>query len=118
MKDALKKENFKNSSIKLIDGLTFNPKVIKYDRKQPEFKLTFEEYLQRNITEKRRQEINLKYKQNEDLFMLLKPKFKVDPKILVSLWGIETSFGKHIGKLDILRSLLSLAYDGRRHEFF
>ena len=34
------------------------------------------------------------------------------------MWGIETSFGKHIGKLDILRSLLSLAYDGRRQEFF
>ena len=43
---------------------------------------------------------------------------KLIPTILVSLWGIETSFGKHIGKLDILRSLLSLAYDGRRQEFF
>ena len=50
--------------------------------------------------------------------MLLNEKFKVDPTILVSLWGIETYFGKHIGKLDILRSLLSLAYDGRRQEFF
>ena len=50
--------------------------------------------------------------------MLLNKKFKVDPRILVSLWGIETYFGKHIGKLDILRSLLSLAYDGRRQEFF
>ena len=50
--------------------------------------------------------------------MQLKEKFKVDPAILVSLWGIETSFGKHIGKLNILSSLLSLAYDGRRQEFF
>ena len=47
-----------------------------------------------------------------------KAKFKVDPRILVSLWGIETSFGKSVGKLHILRSLLSLAYDGRRQDFF
>ena len=118
LKETLKKENFKDSTLNLIDELDFNPKVIQYDRKQPEFKLTFQEYLQRNINSKKKQEINLKYKQNEELLLLLNKKFKIDPKILVSLWGIETSFGKHIGKLDILRSLLSLAYDGRRQEFF
>ena len=118
MKGTLKKENFKDSTLNFIDELDFNPKVIQYDRKQPEFKLTFKKYLQRNIDSKKKQEINLKYKQNEELLLLLNKKFKVDPKIIVSLWGIETSFGKHIGKLDILRSLLSLAYDGRRQEFF
>ena len=118
LKVTLKKENFKDSTLKLIDELDFNPKVIKYDRKQPEFKLTFEKYLQRNINDKKKKEINKIYKQNKDLLLLLNNKFQVDPAILVSLWGIETSFGKHIGKLDILRSLLSLAYDGRRQEFF
>ena len=34
------------------------------------------------------------------------------------MWGIETAFGKHLGKMDIIRSLASLAYDGRRKEFF
>ena len=118
LKGTLKKENFKDSTLNFIDELDFNPKVIQYDRKQPEFKLTFKKYLQRNIDSKKKQEINLKYKQNEELLLLLNKKFKVDPKIIVSLWGIETSFGKHIGKLDILSSLLSLAYDGRRQEFF
>ena len=50
LKETLKKENFKDSTLKLIDAKDFNPKVIKYDRKQPEFKLTFQKYLQRNIT--------------------------------------------------------------------
>ena len=118
LKGTLKKENFKDSTLNFIDELDFNPKVIQYDRKQPEFKLTFKKYLQRNIDSKKKKEINLKYKQNEELLLLLNKKFKVDPKIIVSLWGIETSFGKHIGKLDILSSLLSLAYDGRRQEFF
>jgi len=118
IKKSLKKENFKDSTLKLIDGLDFNPKVIKYDRKQPEFKLTFQKYLQRNINDKKKKDINLKYNQNKELLLSLNQKFKVDPAILMSLWGIETSFGKYIGKLNILRSLLSLAYDGRRQEFF
>ena len=44
--------------------------------------------------------------------------FDVDSKVLTSLWGIETAFGKHLGKMDIIRSLASLAYDGRRKKFF
>ena len=118
LKKTLKKENFSDSILDLLDEINFNPKVIEYDRKQPEFKLTFEKYLQRNINEKKKKDINKIYKQNKELLLLLNKKFKVDPRILVSLWGIETYFGKHIGKLDILRSLLSLAYDGRRQEFF
>ena len=117
LKETLKKEKFKDSTLKLIDGIDFNPKVIKYDRKQPEFKLTFQKYLQRNITPQKKKEINIIYKENKELLLLLNEKFKVDPKILASLWGIETSFGKYLGKLNILRSLLSLAYDGRRQEF-
>ena len=118
LKETLKKENFKDSTLELVDAIDFNPKVIKFDRKQPEFKLTFQKYLQRNITPQKKKEINKIYKENKELLLSLNEKFKVNPTILVSLWGIETSFGKHIGKLDILRSLLSLAYDGRRQEFF
>ncbi len=118
LKENLKKENFKDFTLKLIDAIDFNAKVIKYDRKQPEFKLTFQKYLQRNITPQKKKEINIIYKENKKLLLSLNEKFKVDPTILVSLWGIETSFGKHLGKLNILRSLLSLAYDGRRQDFF
>ena len=54
LKKTLKKENFKDSTLQLLDDIDFNPKVIKYDRKQPEFKLTFQKYLQRNINEKKK----------------------------------------------------------------
>ena len=55
---TLKKENFSDSTLDLLDGINFNPKVIEYDRKQPEFKLTFEKYLQRNINEQKKKDIN------------------------------------------------------------
>ena len=118
MKIQLKKENFKKSTIDIFDTLTFNPIVIELDRKQPEFKLTFDEYLSKVIGEKKKKQIKLEFNKNKELLKTIENKFNVNSKILVALWGIETSFGKYTGKFDILRSLASLSYDGRRTTFF
>ena len=42
----------------------------------------------------------------------------VEKEILLALWGIETNFGKHVGKMDIISSLATLSYDKRRRDFF
>lgn len=118
MKNQLKNENFKNSTINTLDNLTFNPRVIELDRKQPEFKLTFDEYLRKVIGKKKKKEIKIEFNKNKELLNKIENKFNVNSKILVSLWGIETSFGRYTGKFDILRSLASLSYDGRRTNFF
>lgn len=114
----LKKEGFKDSTITLLNAITFNPRVVELDRKQPEFKLSFQEYLSRNINKKRKIMLNKKFNDNKDLLSQISKEFGVDSKVLVSLWGIETSFGEILGKFNILRSLASLAYDGRRKDFF
>lgn len=44
--------------------------------------------------------------------------FKVDKEIIVSLWAVESLFGQIMGDYDLLNSLASLAYDGRRSRFF
>ena len=54
LKKDLKNDGFKNSTIYLLDDLSFNPRVVELDRKQPEFKLTFKKYLQRNIDSKKK----------------------------------------------------------------
>ena len=55
---------------------------------------------------------------NTDLFIEVENKFKVEKEILLALWGIETYFGKHVGKMDIISSLATLSYDKRRKDFF
>ena len=50
--------------------------------------------------------------------MKLKKKFNVEKELLLALWGIETNFGKHVGKMDIISSLATLSFDKRRSEFF
>jgi len=42
----------------------------------------------------------------------------VEKEILLALWGIETNFGKHVGKMDIVSSLATLSFDKRRRDFF
>ena len=44
--------------------------------------------------------------------------FQVEKELLLALMGIETNFGKYLGKMDIISSLATLSYDKRRSEFF
>ena len=59
-----------------------------------------------------------KYKKNKDLLNQIEKEFNVEKEILLALWGIETNFGKHVGKMHILSSLATLSFDKRRSEFF
>jgi len=117
-KEELRKEGFKASTLENLNNLKFNRKVIELDRKQPEFKLNFNQYLKNNLSEKKKNNLVKKYNENQLLLEKIHHHYDVDPKILASLWGIETSYGNYLGKFDILSSLASLAYDGRRKTFF
>ena len=44
--------------------------------------------------------------------------FQVEKELLLALMGIETNFGKYLGKMDIVSSLATLSYDKRRSDFF
>ena len=112
------KNDFSESTINHFKKLTFNKRVIELDRKQPEFTITFEKYISNHLNKKKIVKLNNEYSKNKNLLDKIKKKYEVDPKILVSLWGIETYFGNYVGKFNILRSLASLAYDGRRSNFF
>ena len=57
-------------------------------------------------------------KKNKSLFDEIEKKFFVEKEILLSLWGIETNFGKHVGKMDIVSCLATLSFDKRRRDFF
>ena len=45
-------------------------------------------------------------------------RFGVTPSVLVAIWGHETSYGAVTGNFDLLNSLATLAYEGRRRELF
>ena len=102
----------------IIDDAIFLPKVIEYDRFQPEFyEDTFTYIKKRSSKNKVREGLKI-YKKNKDIIEIVEKEFQVEKELLLALMGIETNFGKYLGKMDIVSSLATLSYDKRRSEFF
>ena len=121
--DSYKKHAFKKGISQETINLAFKnvkflEKVIKFDRKQPEFFEDTITYVSKRASLSRAKIANKLYKENKFLFKDVEKKFNVEKEILLALWGIETNFGKHVGKMDIISSLATLSYDQRRREFF
>ena len=117
-KNALKKGISQKTIDVAFKNVKFLEQVIKYDRKQPEFFEDTVTYVSKRATDSKAKKAEELLKKNTHLFSEIENKFKVEKEILLALWGIETHFGKHVGKMDIISSLATLSYDKRRRDFF
>ena len=117
-KFALKKGVSQETIDIAFKNVKFLAQVIKYDRKQPEFYEDTITYVNKRANISRVKTAKKLFKKNKILFTEVENKFSVEKEILLALWGIETNFGKHVGKMDIISSLATLSYDKRRRDFF
>ncbi len=117
-KFALKKGISQKTLNTVFKNVKFLDQVIQYDRKQPEFFEDTITYVNKRATNLRANKAKKLLKKNNILFNDIEKKFFVEKEILVALWGIETNFGKHVGKMDIISCLATLSYDKRRSKFF
>jgi len=101
-----------------MSNVTFLPKVIKYDRFQPEFYEDTKTYISKRTSNLKIKKGTELYKSNETFINSIDKKFSVERSLLLALMGIETNFGTYVGKMDILSSLATLSFDERRSEFF
>ena len=102
----------------LIDKSIFLPDVIKYDRFQPEFYEDTKTYIFKRTSNKKLIIGKELYNENNEIIDKISEKYFIDKNLLLSLMGIETNFGKYVGKMDIVSSLATLSYDKRRSDFF
>ena len=121
-------ENFKieaiNSGISknvvnlIMSEAKYLPKVIEYDRYQPEFYEDTLTYIKKR-TSKNKVKQGLKlYNKERKIIEKIENEFNVEKELLLALMGIETNFGKYLGKMDIVSSLATLSFDKRRSIFF
>ena len=102
----------------VMSNARFLPKVIEYDRFQPEFyEDTFTYIKKRSSKSKVKDGLRL-YKKEKPIIDKIEIEFNVEKELLLALMGIETNFGKYLGKMDIVSSLATLSFDKRRSEFF
>ena len=96
----------------------FLPKVIEYDRYQPEFYENTYTYIKKRTNKNKIKKGLALYKKEKSIIDKVETEFSVEKELLLSLMGIETNFGKYLGKMDIISSLATLSYDKRRSDFF
>ena len=97
----------------VMKNVIYLPKVIEYDRFQPEFYEDTKTYIdKRTSNQKKNKGIDF-YNKNKFLINIVENEFEIEKELLLALMGIETNFGKYVGKIDILSSLATLSYDKR-----
>jgi len=117
-KVALSEGISEKTYISSMKDVKFLPKVIQYDRFQPEFYEDTNTYISKRTSNKKIQKGVELYAKNSILIKDVEKKFLVEKELLLALMGIETNFGTYVGKMDILSSLATLSFDKRRSDFF
>ena len=108
----------KNLVDAVMSSAKFLPKVIEYDRYQPEFYEDTFTYIKKRTNKKKVRKGLALYKKEKLIIDKVEKKFLIEKELLLALMGIETNFGKYLGKMDIVSSLATLSFDKRRSEFF
>lgn len=101
-----------------LNGLTYSRQVIRLDRNQKSFKISQAAFIKGRVTPGRVKRAKRKLKKHARLFAAIEKKYGVPKEIIVAIWAMETDFGANRGKMNIFRSLATLAYDCRRSAFF
>ena len=97
-----------------LAGLTPDPSVIRQDRNQPEFSRPAGAYVQNAVTPTR---IAQARQRTDRVPWEVVQRFGVPTEILLAIWAQESAFGAVQGDFDVIRSLATLAYDGRRRDW-
>ncbi|EKE44981.1 lytic murein transglycosylase [Oceaniovalibus guishaninsula JLT2003] len=101
-----------------FDGVTYDPEVIRRDSNQSEFTKTIWEYLDSAASDTRIANGRAALARHAATFDAIEARYGVEKEIVAAVWGLESAYGTFKGKSDIVRSLATLAFDGRRGAFF
>lgn len=99
-------------------GLTPMQQTLNLEKSQPESRITFAQYRKTRGDNYRIQLGRRQRHQYQTLLNSLEQQYGVSPCIIMSLWGMESSYGRYLGNFPVIRTLATLAYNSRRHEFF
>lgn len=103
---------------RVFAGVTPDPAVMRADSSQPEFTRPIWEYLDGAVSASRVGRGRVLLAQHNLVLRKIEQRYGVEAPILVAIWGLESNFGNNIGSNSVIRSLATLAYEGRRQAFW
>jgi lytic murein transglycosylase len=102
-----------------LDGVSYDPTVVRLDRNQKSFKLSFDEFYARRVGSALIRRGASLMRTHQATLDRVEKRFGVPREILIAIWGLETRYGADASaRFSIVRSLATLAYDCRRSTFF
>jgi membrane-bound lytic murein transglycosylase B len=101
-----------------FDGIIYNTTVIERDRNQSEFTKSLWDYLDTAVSDARVRNGRRALDNNRQLLNRIEDTFGVDKDVVVAIWGLESAYGAVRGSTNVIEAMATLAYDGRRSEFF
>ena len=93
-------------------------RVIELDRRQPEFTMTFDDYLGKIASSTRARVAAKMLVEHDEILTKVSKKYGVQKRYIVTFWGVETNFGQYLGSFNVPHALATLAFDGRRSAYF
>ncbi|WP_422176218.1 lytic murein transglycosylase [Aestuariivita sp.] len=101
-----------------FDGVRYDSDVIKRDRNQSEFTKTIWEYLDSAASDTRIANGKTALASHRSTLEAIEERYGVEKEVVVAIWGLESAYGSYRGRSDVIRSLATLSFDGRRGAFF
>lgn len=103
--------------------LTPNPRVVQLDQSQPGGGAyapipNFEPYRIQHVDAGRISRGRAAYQSNRARLSRIEAETGVPEEIMVAIFGHETNYGSYVGDFDLIRSLATLAWEGRRRSLF
>jgi lytic murein transglycosylase len=99
-------------------GVRPDPDIIARDRNQAEFTRSLWDYLDSAVSDTRVRNGRRALERHGSILRQIEQRFQVEAEVVVAVWGLETAYGEIRGREDVIRSMATLAYDGRRRSFF
>ena len=101
-----------------FSNIALIPRVMELAHNQPEFKMSFDEYLAVVVSPERVARGRVLLKENRALLSRFAGAYGVPEPILTALWGIGSNYGTRLGDFEVVSALATLAYNGFRAKFF
>ncbi|MCJ1881516.1 lytic murein transglycosylase [Pseudomonas nitroreducens] len=100
-----------------FEGIEPDESVVTADRSQPEFSRPVWQYLESAVSSARVHNGQDRLQQNAEVLQRIDATYGVEREAVVAIWGMESNFGQQMGSKNVIRSLATLAYEGRRPNF-
>jgi membrane-bound lytic murein transglycosylase B len=101
-----------------FDGVQLQERIVERDRNQAEFSRTLWDYLDSAVSDARISNGRAAVAEHRETLQRIERRYRVEAEVVAAIWGLESAYGASRGSTDIISAMATLAYDGRRREFF